>query len=902
MPSRELDGPGVVLGHASTVSPELTDTAGPETAVESASPIGERPEADRLARAIARARIGNQLFARDEQVRLGRYHLLEIVGSGGMGVVWGAWDPELKRRVAIKLVNSTVPAARERILFEGQALAKLSHPNVVPIYDVGVVDEQVYIVMEWVRGQSLRAYCKPPRGVREIVELYRAAGEALDAAHAVGLIHRDFKPDNAMRGDDGRVRVLDFGLARGEVRGSEADETPSSDTTRGAGTPRYMAPEQAKGSPLTPAADQFAFCASLLEAVTGCCADRERASAPSWIASICARGMAVDPKDRFESMRELLLALARDPAKVWRRRLLVAGAALAITAGFVIGHLRAGSGEIARCVGGKLEIAKTWNEQTRDRLVAHLQSLGPYGAEEARRITARITAYGERWALAHHDACLASERGELTPKLYEQRLGCLARGRAGFDTIVEVLSNASVDRLAPAIVAANDLPDADRCASETLTSAIEPPPAPIIEDARRLELQIERARVLAQAADPTAIAAATAAVAHADHLAYPPLVARAYLTQGLARIVHSDTASAIPNFQRAAEVALAASDDVTYVEAFARSVFAIGVSPKTSVAPGTSTDFLAVMPVAERIATRLGATAGFARALLFNNVGVALLSAGDRAGARGWFQRAVDERRTQEGEVELANAFGNLAIVVDRPSDRDPLFTKERTTLERMLGENHVMTLQARLKEAMFLDNPAVVATELRDACTRLQQYHPQEVVAIARCSFELGWLAEERGDTLEARGAMTRVVRTGDPHARLAGIYLEALDGKLADAARHATEIAEVPQGEWWMRRKAGEAYLLAGICFDKLGQHPEAIDRLRSALAIFDGLTMLAQAPYHQRRVARARALIAQLLATSDRTAARQAAAAAAAWYRGAGGYPHQLAVLDAIATGSL
>ncbi|HWU85779.1 MAG TPA: serine/threonine-protein kinase, partial [Kofleriaceae bacterium] len=218
--------------------------------------IAERPAPDRLARAVARARIADKLFAKKQEVKLGRYHLLEQIGAGGMGVVWGAFDPELDRRVAIKLVRAELAAARDRILAEGQALAKLSHPNVVTVYDVGVVDEQIYIVMEWVRGEDLRAHCKQPRTVRELIALYRAAGEGLSAAHRAGLIHRDFKPDNAMVGDDGRVRVLDFGLARGEVRGA-GDRSSSgggSDLTRGAGTPRYMPPEQAAGQELTPAA------------------------------------------------------------------------------------------------------------------------------------------------------------------------------------------------------------------------------------------------------------------------------------------------------------------------------------------------------------------------------------------------------------------------------------------------------------------------------------------------------------------------------------------------------------------------------------------------------------------------------------------------------------------------
>ncbi|HEX7836872.1 MAG TPA: serine/threonine-protein kinase, partial [Kofleriaceae bacterium] len=350
---------------------ERAETASPETAVASAQ-IGVRPEADRLARAVARTRIGNKLFAKDEQVRLGRYQLLEMVGAGGMGVVWGAWDPELERRVAIKLVKATIPAARERIQLEGQALARLSHPNVVTVHDVGVVDEQIYIVMEWVRGQNLRAYCREPRTVREIVALYRAAGDGLAAAHAAGLIHRDFKPDNAIRGDDGRVRVLDFGLARDELRSADGGEVEGSALTRGAGTPRYMPPEQAEGRALIPAVDQYAFCVSLREALAGRNAGGVDADIPGWIQTIVARGTARDPGARFRSMAELLRALARDPATIWRRRLIVGGAVAAAAAAFVIGSLRASGGAIEPCTGAREEIARTWSPAARAQMAAHL--------------------------------------------------------------------------------------------------------------------------------------------------------------------------------------------------------------------------------------------------------------------------------------------------------------------------------------------------------------------------------------------------------------------------------------------------------------------------------------------------------------------------------------------------
>ena len=299
MPGGDSDEDDVGLARTALPATGLAPT-GMSTSVESVANddehLGDRPEGDELVRKVARAKIAGALFKTEDRVKLGRYHLLELVGAGGMGVVWGAWDPELDRRVAIKLVKATMQSARDRILLEGQALAKLSHPNVVPVFDVGVVDDQVYLVMEWVRGANLREYAKQPRSVRELVAVYRDAGEGLSAAHRAGLIHRDFKPDNAIRGDDGRVRVLDFGLAREGVRpDSEPGGAPSSLLTRGAGTPRYMPPEQAQGGVLTPAVDQFAFCISLREALTGRTGTGVAADVPGWLDQIITRGTNPTP-------------------------------------------------------------------------------------------------------------------------------------------------------------------------------------------------------------------------------------------------------------------------------------------------------------------------------------------------------------------------------------------------------------------------------------------------------------------------------------------------------------------------------------------------------------------------------------------------------------------------------
>ena len=891
--SEQDEPPSLRRALADTVVPGPDDTA----LLGAAPRLGERPAADALARAVARTRIANQLFARNEQVQLGRYHLLELVGAGGMGVVWGAWDPELERRVAIKLVKATMRAARDRIQLEGQALARLSHPNVVTVYDVGVVDDQVYIVMEWVRGQNLRTYGAAPHTLRELVAIYRAAGEGLAAAHAAGLIHRDFKPDNAIRGDDGRVRVLDFGLARNDV-GPVDDGRGSSELTHGAGTPRYMPPEQAEGASLTPAVDQYAFCVSLREALVGRHADGNAADVPGWIEAILVRGTAREAKDRYPAMADLLRALARDPATIWRRRLIVGGALAATAAAFVIGDLRAAGSAIEPCSGSRPEIARTWNPAAQAAVVGHLQTLEAYGRDEAPRIGGELTRYAERWAAAHHAACIASERGELTAPIYERNLGCLARARVGLATVVELLTHVSRDRLSNAVVAARGLPDTERCLTETLASTVEPPDPAIAARANALGNELARLRVLAQAADPSVAAAAAAVTAEAEQLGYLPLLARAYLVQGLDLVMRDDNAHALPVLERAATTALDGGDEVLFVEAYAREVFGIATTG-TPQLPARAADLLGAIPYVERIAHRLGAAASFERPLLLNNIGVSRMAAGDKAEARAWFTKAIDERRTREGDLELVSAIGNLALLAE-PGERDALLQRERDVLTALLGPNHIRTLEARWKGAAFTARPDAAAAGLRDVCQRAIAYHAQASASlVSRCSYELGWLAEERGDVREARTAMQQVT---DKKAAIAQAYVAALDGSSELAGRLARTAAEGLQGAWWDKFYAGDALLFAATCADRGGHRADALAGVGLALGIYEQLTMIRDAPSYLRRVSRAKALRARLLVSSPRPAeraeARRLAGEAAIWYRVTGGYEAVAAALEQLA----
>jgi len=214
---------------------------------------------------------------------VGRYVVLDVVGEGGMGVVYSAFDPELDRKVAIKLLQAKPGGSTGEqawLVREAQALARLSHPNVVAVHDVGTLPgDRVFIAMELVDGVTLRAWLKTPRSWREVLPIMRAAGAGLAAAHAAGLVHRDFKPDNVIVGNDGRVRVMDFGLARAQLDGPAMrssdvaidSRSPLSDklTIAGTvvGTPAYMAPEVYQGDAADARTDQFAFGIALYEAL-----------------------------------------------------------------------------------------------------------------------------------------------------------------------------------------------------------------------------------------------------------------------------------------------------------------------------------------------------------------------------------------------------------------------------------------------------------------------------------------------------------------------------------------------------------------------------------------------------------------------------------------------------------
>jgi tetratricopeptide (TPR) repeat protein len=443
---------------------------------------------------------------------LGRFVLLKKLGQGGMGVVYAAFDPQLNRRVAIKLLKGRAGAAAgtdtARLMREGQAMARLSHPNVVSIYDVGWCDGNLFVAMELVEGNTLRQWLKgSSRSWREILDAHVQAGRGLAAAHGAGLVHRDFKPENVLMGTDGRVCVTDFGLARraGEEDPGSTAESPSDEgllasriTRIGAvmGTARYMAPEQF-GTGLTDGrTDQFAFCVALYEALYDQLpfvgktvparmleASRGRVEpppestpVPRRLHRILSRGLAANPEERYPSMDALLKELAGVPMVIRRRWMtLGATAAAALVAGVTIHQIRSARAQM--CRGADARLTGVWDGARRQAAAA---AFGDSGVPEAGEIWSAVRqaldGYAAGWVAMHTEACEAAwvEKRQ-TPVEHSRRMVCLERRRDGLRAVAGLFEKADAEVVGNATKAVAGLSPLSDCA-DLKTLARQPVP------------------------------------------------------------------------------------------------------------------------------------------------------------------------------------------------------------------------------------------------------------------------------------------------------------------------------------------------------------------------------------------------------------------------------------------
>ncbi len=529
--------------------------------------------------------------------RVGRYLVIEESGRGGAGAVVRAYDPKLQREVALKLLHlgNMSEAARSGLVHEARAMAQLSHPNVVAVFDVeSDEDFGVLLVMEYVPGMTLRAWlARRARAWPEIVETFVHAGHGLAAAHAVGLLHRDFKPTNVLVGDDGRVRVTDFGLARSRRRGEDlpspstsSDEGyarrefggPADDASSGAlvrGTPPYMAPEQHEGAKLGVATDQYALCVSLWEALTGALPfvgrmdellQAKKAGPPPWPSQATApraviqavrRGLAADPSQRWPSLDALLRTLAQASHRRARTRRVAATAGGVAIAGALAWQLWPSTQ--APCSGAPERLAEVWSpahaEQTKAALIA--TGLG-YAETTAARVTAALDDYGAQWIAMHTSACEATAvLREQSAEALDLRMTCLDSARRELGAAVGVLRSADEAVLQNADRLVESLAPLEHCADvEALQAAVVPPRADQAEAVERGRAQLAEARAT-QAAGKADDAAAVidAATPEITAIDYPPLQVELWAARASVRAAQARWEDAAADHRRVLQAA-----------------------------------------------------------------------------------------------------------------------------------------------------------------------------------------------------------------------------------------------------------------------------------------------------------------------------------------------------------
>ncbi|HVZ73420.1 MAG TPA: serine/threonine-protein kinase [Polyangia bacterium] len=539
---------------------------------------------------------------------IGRYTLLELVGRGGVGEVYAAYDPKLDRRIALKLLRAErmgpVDAGEARLLREAQAIAKISHPNVVTVHDVGTHVDRVFLAMEYVDGATVKDWlAQAPRTQHEVLAVFAAAARGLAAAHDAGLVHRDFKPQNVMVGRDGGVRVMDFGLVRqlgdgGDAGGDgpfddAADAPAHVELTRTGdlvGTPRYMAPEQFKAEPTDARTDQFSFCVALYEALYGqrpfagatiaelfanVVAGRvvpppAKANMPGWLRRIVLRGLETQPERRFPSMHAVVAALEHDPTVRRRRVALGVGvAACAVLA--VAGLRRVSSAPVVDCGAGAARWAGVWSPRVDDARrgairAAFLATGRSYAERAFANAAASLDKYVATWVGGYEDACRAHVRGEQSAEVLDLRMACLDERRTTAVALADLFTQADGHVVDNAAGATDALPRLERCANVAELKAVVPPPEGEAQRARVEALRGELARFLAlrdagHCADAERLA--DSLITRVRAAGYAPLLADTLAAAGRLGNDCADNATMLARYEEAYVVSVSARYDET---------------------------------------------------------------------------------------------------------------------------------------------------------------------------------------------------------------------------------------------------------------------------------------------------------------------------------------------------
>jgi tetratricopeptide (TPR) repeat protein len=670
-----------------------------------------------------------------EPIRIDRFIVLERLGAGTTGVVFAAFDPRLDRKVALKLVRADGDAARERVLAEAQAMAKLSDPNVVAVYDASEASGQLYIAMELVSGGDVRRWrAETPRSLDDIVAVFVQAGRGLAAAHAQGLIHGDVKPENILVGD-GLVKVADFGLARAETAAA---------AMRG-GTVAYMAPEQlATGASVH--SDQYAFAASLYETISGArppahC-DPPLLEAPPHIARAVDRALSRDPTARYPSMLALLAVLA--PAGPRRRRRVWAGAvAASATAVFAIALYGNARGD--RCGGGDARLAAVWPPGARTQLTP--------------AITQALDDYGRRWAEMSRGTCEATQRGEQSAAMLDLRMACLDRRLDEMAAFIAAIVRSDREKPAATASAAFALSPIEPCADRDRLAGVLPP-----QPAHRVQVAALRARIDRDRARHQTVAAGAAledierVIDEARALGYPPVIGEALLVRGHLQRHVGQLTEAAESFKDAAAAAGAGHDDNTLVDAWTLRAHLIGYER------ARRDEGLAYLDAALALAARAESPA-LQRAAIRETAGEIFTHAENFADGRAALEDAVrlyEQARGSE-HPSVAHALSSLVSACQRQGD----LTTARNYAERIRAILTTVLGPGQPETARAIAALAEISWAERDLPRALAEY--RETVdaeravgnerGIALATGNVGNVLRLLGRTDEARGELERAL-----------------------------------------------------------------------------------------------------------------------------------------------
>ena len=804
-----------------------------------------------------------------EGAKLGRYVVLGLVGKGGMGQVYRGYDPKLRREVAIKVLgNEGGEAAVARLVREAQAMAQLSHPNVVPVYDVEEQGGRVFLAMELVIGETLRSWLEDEHTPEARLDVLIQAGRGLAAAHAVDLVHRDFKPANVMVGEDGRARVMDFGIARGTAeseipieatRNTSPDELERSQDSLSApltragtvlGTPAYMAPEQHLGGPVDHRSDQFAFCVALYEALAGKRPFRVSRSAdwcrvkvektpeplegvPRHLQRAVAKGLSVSPYDRFESMDALLAQLERNPRMNARRLTIAAGVGLILAGGY--GWSRWSEFERAEaCKAEAAKIGEVWNESTQDRVARAVKASGKaYAPTTADSAVSLLEERATEWSDATETAChRANVEESWDQDLFSRAQWCLNVRRGDIAALIERLEEAEPIDVETAVERAASLASVQLCLDERVLAGFEIPAAHNRDALQRTSDKLARARALVAAKKADAgLGLAQDALAVAQELESGAVAARAHLTIAEARDALGEFADGTSSRKAAYFAAMDAGSPHVAGAAASGLIFSTGVNLSHEE---EARDWHRHAHVALRQAGLEDDGLAFAHADM--NLGTVEFNAANVPIATALFEKtlAVHEAKLGASHPQVATLLNMLASSVARSG----AFAKARPLFERAL----------EIQRAAHGGDHPKVATTLHNIATGLHVEGDYEAAA----------KLYEQSLAIRERSLRADHPDIGLSLNNLAGIAWELGDRrKSLELSQRALSILESQYGLDHPR----VANSLTGVAGTHvaLGESDKAIPLLQRAVAIYDAHPRGAKSNEPTARFELAKALVA-------------------------------------------